>query len=268
MPLRLHVAAHHAKAHHRLPALSEERGNDGVKWPLARTHKIGRTGLEIEAMAAVLQAHPICRLHAARTEAHVIALDEAHHHAAFIRRCEVDRAPLAVRVTRRTCLKRLCTLRVNQAGTLRQVLGVQHVSRRDPHRPGVGHVLVHIGKRKFHGFNLQMLNLRAVHRHARHVQPVQEPQRNQCGNTLAIGWNFMQRETTVTLAHRGDPIGLMRSQVRQGKCTTALRGKAHQRFANLTLVKRRALAARNGTQRTGSRLKLEQLSHFWRSAPR
>ena len=51
-------------------------------------------GLQGEAVAAVLQADAEAGLDAARAEAHVVALDEAHHHAVLVGRRQVDGAAL------------------------------------------------------------------------------------------------------------------------------------------------------------------------------
>jgi hypothetical protein len=53
-----------------------------------------RRGVQAEAVAAVLQADAEVRLHAARAEAHVIALDEADHHAVLVGGRQVDGAAL------------------------------------------------------------------------------------------------------------------------------------------------------------------------------
>jgi len=83
MALRLHVGAHHAKAHHRLAVLGQKGRNDGVKRALAWCNLVDARG-KAEAVAAVLQADAELRLHAARAKTHVIALNEADHHAAFV----------------------------------------------------------------------------------------------------------------------------------------------------------------------------------------
>jgi hypothetical protein len=57
--LRLHVAAHHAKAHHRLAVLGEESRDDGVEGPLAGTYEVVAGRIQREAVATVLQAQAV-----------------------------------------------------------------------------------------------------------------------------------------------------------------------------------------------------------------
>ena len=112
MTLRLHIPAHHAKAHHRLAVFAQERRNDGVKGTLARCDLVGPGG-QAEATAPVLQADAEFGLDATRAKTHVVALDEAHHHAVFIGCREVNRAAL----DRVAGAKVLCFFHVDEFGT-------------------------------------------------------------------------------------------------------------------------------------------------------
>ena len=97
MTLRLHVAPHHAITHDGLAILSQEGRNDGLERLLTRRDQIGSVGtLQIgaEAKTSVLQADAISRFNHTRPKAHVIALNEAHHHAVFIGGREVNGAAL------------------------------------------------------------------------------------------------------------------------------------------------------------------------------
>ena len=76
------------------PSLREEGRDDGVERPLAGRDDVGAAGIEAEAVAAVLQRQPQPGHHHARAEAHVVALDEADHHAALVGGGEVDGAAL------------------------------------------------------------------------------------------------------------------------------------------------------------------------------
>jgi hypothetical protein len=82
--LRLHVAAHDAEAHLRLAVLGEEGGNDGVERALSGRDDVRALRVEREAVAAVLHRDAPAGHDHARAEAHVVALDEAHHHAALV----------------------------------------------------------------------------------------------------------------------------------------------------------------------------------------
>ena len=121
-------------------------------------------------MATVLQTHTECRLHTTGAKAHVIALNETDHHAVFIGGCEVDGAALG-RVAR---FEILCTFHVNQLGTFFQIRLVQHLRRRHFHALRISHITVDIGKRQFHGFDLQMLRIHTVALQRSQIKVVQD----------------------------------------------------------------------------------------------
>ena len=114
---------------------------------------LGLSRVEREAVAAVLQADAVLGHDHAGAEAHVVALDEADHHAALVGRGEVDRAALG----RRAGAEGLRALRVDQARALLQVGVVEHLRRRDRHRARLGHVAVGVGEAELHRLDLQVL---------------------------------------------------------------------------------------------------------------
>ena len=82
---------------------------------LTRGNQVGSVGtLQIgaEAKTSVLQADAISRFNYTRSKAHVIALNEAHHHAVFIGGREVNGAALH-RIARFEILR---LLHVNEFG--------------------------------------------------------------------------------------------------------------------------------------------------------
>ena len=123
MPLRLHVAAHDAEAHQRPPVLGEEGGDDGVERPLAGATQFGLPASSVKAVAAVLHRHAPPRHDDAGAEAHVVALDEAHHHAALVGGGEIDRAALD-RVAGAEALR---ALRIDQPRAAGEVGVVEHL---------------------------------------------------------------------------------------------------------------------------------------------
>src|SRR5256885_566538 len=68
--LRLHGAAHHAKAHDRLAVLGDEPRDDRLVGPLARADLVRMAGLQDESSAAVLERDAVH--HDAGAEAHVV----------------------------------------------------------------------------------------------------------------------------------------------------------------------------------------------------
>ena len=114
-----------------------------------------------EAVAPVLQRHTVSGQDQARAKAHVIALDEADHHATLVGRGQVDGAAL----DRVAALEILGTIRVDQGRAAGQVLLVQQLSRGELHAARVGDITVHIGEGQLHGLDLQMLAGHTVQPH-------------------------------------------------------------------------------------------------------
>src|SRR5688572_20755532 len=106
--LRLHGAAHHAEAHHRLAVAGDEAGDDRLVRPLRRADAVRMAGLDDEGRAAVLQGDAVD--HHARAEAHVVGLDHRHHHAARVGGGEIHRAA----PRRLACAEVLRALEVDQ----------------------------------------------------------------------------------------------------------------------------------------------------------
>jgi len=102
MALRLHIASHHAEAHHGPPFLGEECRNDRMKRPLAGGVRIGMAGFEIKQCSTILQAKAEPGGTQPRSKAQIVALNERNHVVVFVRGCEIDRVALRERrVTRR-----------------------------------------------------------------------------------------------------------------------------------------------------------------------
>jgi hypothetical protein len=159
---------------------------------------------------AVLQADAEVWLDTARAEAHVVALDEAHHHAVFVGGGQVDRAALD-RIARAEVLR---LLQVDQLRPAGQVGAIEHLIDADFHRRGLGHEAVNVGEGQLHGLDLQVLRVDAVHGQACHIEMAQNAQSDQRGDALPVGWNLVQRIAAVVLRDGLDPLGLVRWQSR------------------------------------------------------
>src|SRR6185369_1308626 len=83
-----------AEAHLRPPVAGEERRDDGMERTPPRRDAVRAGRIENETVAAVLHRDAPAGNDDARAEAHVVALDEAHHHAALVGGAEVDRSAL------------------------------------------------------------------------------------------------------------------------------------------------------------------------------
>ena len=115
MALRLHIGPHDTVTHDGLAILGQERRDDGVKRALSRRNQIGRVqalGIQTEGMTPVLQANAKRRFYSSRAKAHIVALNEADHHAIFIRCAQVDGSAL----DRVACAKILRMLHVDELG--------------------------------------------------------------------------------------------------------------------------------------------------------
>ena len=264
--LGLHVGAHHAIAHDGLPVLRDKGWNDGVKRPLARRHQIGPVGtcrVGAEPEAPVLQANAERGLHAARAKAGEVALDEAHHHAVLVGRCEVDGAALD-RVARPKILR---LVHADESGTGSEVAVIEHLRGGHLHPRRLGHIAVHIGKRQLHGLDLQVLGLGPVHRQAGQVKLLQDAQRNQGGNALAAGRNLVQRVAPVVAGNGRHPFGPVRAQVRQAEAAAVGLRKGSHGLGDFAGVKGLAARGTNGAQGARGGRKLEQLAHLRRAPP-
>ena len=261
--LRLHARAHHAEAHHRLPVLGQERGNDGVKRPFARRHHVGAVVRQAEAVAAVLQADAEFGLDAARAKAQVVALDEADHHAAFVRRRQVDGA--ALRLQAGPEILRL--VHADESGTRLQVRGIEHLRGAHRHPRRLGHGPVNVGKGQLYGLDLHVLGAHAVGAQRLHVEVFQHAERHQRGDALRAGPDLVQLVAAVADGQRIDPFGLIALEV-AGFDHAALRGgKALDGVRDLAAVEGHAARGGNALQGLRRGGKTEQLTDLRRAAP-
>ena len=262
--LRLHVATHHAEAHHRLSVLRQESRDDGVERALARAHQVVAAGVERETVAAVLQAQPVARDDHTRAEAHVVALDEADHHAAGVGRGQIDGAALrqvaGAEVLRATHIDQPCA-----AG---QVVLVQHLRRRQSHAARLGHVSVDVGKGQLHGLDLQVLRCHAVHRQRSQVEVLQDAQRDLRGDALPVGRNLVQRVPPVVLRGRAHPLGPVGREIGLGHRPAMVPGMGRSGSRHLAAVEVLTLAARDHPQRARRVGKAETLTHLRLTAMR
>ncbi len=245
--LRLHVAAHHAEAHLRPAVFGEEGRDDGVKRTLARSDAVRALRIERKAVAAVLHRQAPTRHHDAGAKAHVVALDEAHHHAALVGGGKVDRAA-ARRVAVAEALR---PLRIDELRPCREIRLVEHLRAAQPHAAAqVGDMLVDIGEGQLHRLDLQMLRLGAVDRQRADVEVAQDAERNQRRDALAIGRNLVQAMTPDVEADRVDPFRLVGGEIGQ-RHRTAVAGRVRRdRLRDLAAIEGLALARGDGAQGT------------------
>ena len=215
-------------------------------------------------MAAVLQRDAEFGLDAAGAEAQVIALDEADHHAAFIRSAQINGAALGLQ----SGTECLCLVHADQSGTALQVAGIEHLRGGHRHRRGFSHVAVDVGKGQFHGLDLQVLGVDAVGALGAQVEPAQHAERHQRGNALAAGADFVHGVAAIADLDRLDPLGLVARQVAGAQRTPLGDDEAFDGLRDLALVEGRAVGGANAAQRARRGRKAEQLAHVRRPAPR
>ena len=215
-------------------------------------------------MAAVLQAQAVARHHHPRAEAHVVALDEADHHAALVGRGHVDGAALRA-VAGAEVLR---TLQVDQLGAAVKVGVVQHLRRGERHGARLAHVAVDVGKGQLHGLDLQVLRGHAVHRQAGQVEAVQDAQGDQCRDALPIGRNLMHRVAAVVLGDGRHPLGPVGREVGRSHGSAAGFGVRFGSGGHLAAVERFALGLGDQAQGAGGVGEGKAFAHVRRAAVR
>ena len=266
MALRLHMAAHHAKAQQRLCGARDETGNDGVKRAFARADAIWMGGIQCEAMAAILQRDAGIGHHDASAEAVKIRLDERHHHAARIGGTEINR----VVGNRQRHRRQRHRLLADARGRACNAAGFQQLFWCDEHRARIGKVLRGGTEGKLHRFNLLMHGLCAVQWW--HFATGQYGQRYLCGEALTIGRDLMQHHVAISLRDGRHPVGAMGGQIAGTQGATGGDGGPFDACREFALVKRCtvgggyfAQGARGGRQmyaRAGRRCRPEVTREF------
>ena len=79
----------------------------------------------------------------------------------------------------------LRALHVDELRARLEIVAIEHLCGRDIHEARIGHVAVGIGEAELDGLDLQVRAVRAVDRVARHVEMLQDAQRDEGGNALA-----------------------------------------------------------------------------------
>src|SRR5262249_4974435 len=143
VPLWLYRAAHHPEARVRGAIARDEPGDDGVERTLAGPDLIGVAGLQREPGSAILQTDARPRDHDARAEAHVVRLDERHHHAVRVGSGQIHRPGSR----RRAVLEILSAAALDQAGAAREGSWIEELSRRYLHSPEIAYVVIEACKR-------------------------------------------------------------------------------------------------------------------------
>ena len=158
----------------------------------------GLAGVEAEAVAAVLQAQAVARHHHARAEAHVVALDEADHHAALVGGGQVDGAALDRRCRRRSPARASgrSAWRARPGRPASSSCCGRHLHRRAA-RPRSGR------RRRRPASSPRSAGAAQAapsDRQRGEVEVLQDAQRHQRGDALAVGRDLVQRVAAVVLA--------------------------------------------------------------------
>ena len=94
MPLGLHVAAHHTKAHNRFSVFGDESGYDGLVRSFIAGDLIRMSFLKRKSEAAILKTDPGSGDNNAGAETHIVRLNKRNHHTVCIRSRQIDRPPV------------------------------------------------------------------------------------------------------------------------------------------------------------------------------
>ena len=232
--------------------------------PLARAHAVRMIGLQGEARTAVLQADPRTGNHDARAEAHVVRLDQRHHHAAGVRRRKVNRPGLR----RHAVLEVLRALAIDQPRSCREICRLEHLRRGNLHRPRVGDVTINVGKRELHRFDLEVLRFRRIHPLGAEVEPFENPERDQRGDALAVRGDFMHGIAAIIERERLHPVVHVRREVFQ-RVRAAVRPRmCDHLLRQLAAIECFALGRGDLFQRRSQRGRGEELARLRRAAAR
>ena len=260
--LRLHGAAHHAEAHDGLAVLGDEARDDGLVGALLRRDLVGVARGVHEGGAAVLQRHAGARHDDAGAEAHVVRLDQRHHHAARVGGGEVHGAALG----RGAVAEVLGFLHVEELGARLEVVAVQERLGLDVHPVHVGHEPARIGKRHLGGLDLQVQAVGGVHREARDVELLEDAECDQRDDALAVGREFVHGVAAVADFHRRGPVGLVRGEVGGLHHAAMLGAVRDELLGDLAAVEGLALGGGDLLERCGVVRKAEDLAGLGRAA--
>src|SRR5919197_4485202 len=258
--LRLHGAAHDAKAHHGLPVPGDEARNDRLVWTLARPDAVRVAALEHESAAAVLQRDALH--HHARAEAHVVRLDEGDHHAARIRRRKVHRAALGWRAMPEV----LRALEVDELRARLEIFALEESLGAHIHVVDVADIAPGIGEGELDRLDLQMHAVGPIDAVRAHVEALEHAERHQRDDALAVGRDLVQRIAAIVELQRRHPVRLVRRHV-GGLQHAAIAARMRlQLLRQRPAVERLAARTRDLLERIGVRRKAKALAHRPRAA--
>ncbi len=261
MSLRLHRAAHHAEAHHRLAAARDEARNDRLVGALRGPDAVRMPRLDDEGAAAVLQRDALD--HHAGAEAHVVRLDVGDHHSRGVRRGQVHRAALG----RRAVAEILRPAHVDQLGARLQILLVEKLLRLHfGHVLDVGHVAPGVGEGDLQRLDLQVQAVGAVHGVRADVEVLQHPEGHQRDDALAVGRNLVQGVAAIVHLERLHPVGLVGGEVGGAHDAAVLLRVRLELLRELAAIERLAPAGGDLLQDLGVRRELEALAGARRAA--
>ena len=267
---RLHVAlrldrpSHHADGCEGLSIVHDEGRDDRVERPLAGSDPVRVAGLQREPRPAVLEADPRTGDDDARSETHVVGLDQRHHHAACVGGREIHGS----RARRRPVLEILRVLAVDQPCAACEIGAIEHLFRRDFHGLRIADVAIDVGEGEFHRLDLEVLHLRGIDRVRLEIEGFEYPERHQGGDALAVRRNLEHGVIVVVEADRCDPIATMRREiVRRVRAAVRLR-VGHHRLGQLAAIERLALGPGNLFERRRQPGRSEDLTDGRGSAPR
>ena len=229
--LGLHLPTHHAEGSDRDAVAGEEGGDDRVAGPLAGGGLVGVALIEHEAGSPVLQRDPVGGHDHAATEAHVVGLDEADHHAAGIGRAEVDGAA----PDRLTMWRRPGPV-TDQHRPLGQVGRIDQPVDRDVDDRLVADEGIDIGEGQLHGLDLEVPGRGIDLGMGRQVGSGQGAERHEGGDALPVGRDLPHLVTPVGDPDRIDPLSVVGGEVVGGESTTGLGCVAGDGGRHLALV--------------------------------
>ena len=179
-------------------------------------------------------------------------------------RGEVDGAALR----RLAVAEILRALRIDQLRPRLQVFLVEQRLRAHVHVVDVGHVAPAIGEGELHRLDLQVQAVGAVHRVRAQVEVLEDAERDQRHDALAVGRDLVQRVAAVVHLERLHPVGPVRREVGGAHRAAVLLRRRLDLCGELAAIERLALRGGDLFQRRGMFLEDEPFSGARRAAAR
>ena len=169
---------------------------------------------------------------------------------------------------RRAVPEVLRAVAIDQARARREIAAIEQLRRCHSHRRRVAHVAIDIGEGELHRLDLQMLRRDRVDRLRAEIEILEDAERHQRRDALAVGRNLVDRIAVVIVRQRRYPVAAMRIEIGERVGAPVRARMRDHRFGQLAAIERLAAAGRDFLQRSRHRGGGEDLAGLRRPAAR